>query len=612
MRASIAFLAVSLAAFATRGAPDAAGLKVGGSCLGDVEIKCENPGGWKFSARLFRNEGLGDRVSVTLSSETEAQPPKFEVSFSVPQRDIHFVWHSGAENPVLPPAWNRGFVSSLAKNMPLVALLDAADRATAVFAASEAVLPVRCRAGLKEADCTVPCSLAFFEYPSAPCRKYTVHVLLARPDGYWGDAVRKAVGWIEMHGGYAPMAAPESAFDPLYSTWYAFAQDVTAAKIEAEAERAAAIGMKTLILDDGWQTDEKGRAYERCGDLTVSKAKFPDGMAEHVRRVKGFGIRYVVWFTASMIGHKNAQYERFKGKYLRKLDGVHCDVLDPRFPEVREYLVEMFERALKEWGIDGFKLDYVGQFALEPGEKDPAEAENFAGRDTKSVPEGVDRLMSTLMARLRAVRPDVLVEYRQPYLGPAIRQYGNMIRAIDCPGEMQKNIIRTADLRLTSGKTAVHSDMLEWNVEDDAEKAAKPVLAALFSTIQYSMVLSRLPERHLEMLSHWIAFTQRHRRTLLKSGFSPHHPEANFPLVEAESKEERIAAVYMEGAVAKLPAGKRGIIVNATDTESVVVESPAPVLLSIYDTFGTKASEAKLPAGISRVSIPLSGYAEAE
>ena len=31
------------------------------------------------------------------------------------------------------------------------------------------------------------------------------------------------------------MDVPESAFDPLYSTWYAFGQDVSAAKIEDEA-----------------------------------------------------------------------------------------------------------------------------------------------------------------------------------------------------------------------------------------------------------------------------------------------------------------------------------------------------------------------------------------
>lgn len=94
--------------------------------------------------------------------------------------------------------------------------------------------------------------------------------------------------------------------------------------------------------------------------------------------------------------------------------------------------------------------------------------------------------------------PDGLLEYRQPYLGPAIRRYGNMIRAIDCPGEMQKNIVRTAMLRLTSGDTAVHSDMLEWNRTASAEDAAQSILASLFSSIriysvQKSMILRQEP-----------------------------------------------------------------------------------------------------------------------
>lgn len=580
---------------------------VAGTCLGDVSVVSENPGIWRFGVTRSRACG-GDVLTVKLESDKEAPPPRFTVSFSLPQHAVHFAWHTGAENPRLPPKWHQGFVSSLTRNIPLTALLDQNDTCTALFAASETVLPVRCRAGLKEEDCTVPCSLSFFTEPTSPMKSYSVDILLSRPGGYWAKAVRDAAAWMEKAGGHVPMAAPPAAFEPLYSTWYAFTQDVSASKIEDEAVRAAKLGMKTLILDDGWQTDEKGRAYERCGDLTVSTRKFPDGMAAHVKRVQAAGLDYMVWFTISMMGFKNAEYGRFKGKYLKNLDSVHCSVLDPRFPEVREYIAGMFERAMKEWGVDGFKIDYVGQFCVDPAQGDPALKDGFAGRDIRSVPAAVDVLMTDIVRRLQAVKSDVLIEYRQPYLGPAIRRYGNMVRAIDCPGEMQKNIVRIADLRLTSGTTAVHSDMLEWNVSDTPERAAQQILSSLFSVIQYSVVLSRLPPEHLAMMEHWIAFTRKHRKTLLSQGFSPHHPEANFPLVEAESDGERIVAVYTSGMIAPAAAGKPTIVVNATGSEKLAVELPAPSRYEVFDTFGKSVRSGEASPGIRSFKVPVSGY----
>ena len=76
-----------------------------------------------------------------------------------------------------------------------------------------------------------------------------------------------------------------AAFKPLYSSWYCFHQDVFAKDIEAECAAAADLGMKTVIVDDGWQTDDTNRGYAFCGDWEVSRRRFPD-MAAHVKRVQ--------------------------------------------------------------------------------------------------------------------------------------------------------------------------------------------------------------------------------------------------------------------------------------------------------------------------------------
>ena len=310
--------------------------------------------------------------------------------------------------------------------------------------------------------------------------------------------------------------------------------------------------------------------------------------------------------------------ERFKDKFLYRpfLDGGGMGVLDPRFPEVRDYIVSACERAVRDWGFDGLKVDFVDWFMLDKDfpyakiDGDPAERDGFRGRDIRSLPVAVDTLMKELVRRVRAVRPQALIEFRQHYMGPAIRQYGNMIRATDCPADSDKIRRLVADLRLTSGTTPVHSDMLVWSPDETPERAARPILNSIFSVIQYSMVLQRLPATHREVIRHWLAFTQEHRETLLKSAFRPHHPEQNYTWIEAESVRERIVAAYAEGLRTFVRAGKRQIVINATETPELVLDFATPAEIVVRDVFGRIVRRERLDKGLRAFSVPCSGLIE--
>ena len=75
--------------------------------------------------------------------------------------------------------------------------------------------------------------------------------------------------------------------------------------MEAECAEAARLGMKVVILDDGWQCDDIERSYASCGDWRVSARRFPD-MRGHVARVHGLGLKYMVWFSMPFVGEKTA------------------------------------------------------------------------------------------------------------------------------------------------------------------------------------------------------------------------------------------------------------------------------------------------------------------
>lgn len=573
--------------------------------VGDVTISSKDSA-WKIEAAISENGGR-EVITVEMKSAEPAMPPRVQVELFTPQLDVHHLWYSGnIDRAKLFPEWKAHYSSSLAQDIPIYSFINTNNRNRLTIATNEAKRLVKATMGLREEEALLQGTLTFFVEAEAPISHYKVSILLDNRDIFWADAVRESMSWIEAHNEFKMCRVPDAAFEPLYSTWYQFHQQITDKEIEAECREAVKLGMKSIIVDDGWQTADNNRGYDYCGDWRVAPVRIKD-MAAHVKRVQDIGMKYMLWYSVPFIGRYSDAYSRFEGKFLY-MRSRNVGVLDPRFPEVREYICSTYERALREWNLDGFKLDFIDSFKIKG--TDPAVAEGYAGRDIKSVPEAVDVLMIDITKRLQAIKPEILIEFRQNYIGPAIRQYGNILRARDCPGDMQCNRLRIANLRLTSGTTAVHADMLEWNINEKPESAARHILSALYGVVQYSVMLRDIPKEQFDMVKHWIDFSQKHRQTLLHGDFRPYNPENCFPVLEAESKKERIITVYQEGVMVDAGEPNRDIyIINATGVEKPVVElQKVPRRVEYYDTYGNVVAGDKLVKGLQRADIPVSGY----
>ena len=577
---------------------------------GVAEVTCNDPGDWKFDVAASLDEGR-DVVTVKISSPTNAMPPQFGVFFRVPGAGVQNVWCSDCERdgchvrPQLWWVWNARCRSQLASETPIAVGFNSQERAPVALACSEAFNDLVFGLYADDRTCEMVGRCEFFTAPSAPLREYEVSVMLDRRGGDFAATVRECSEWIVKKNGFIEAHAPEAAFDPLYSTWYAYLQDVHAGELEKEARLAAGLGMKTMILDDGWQKTESRTFYSATGDWMPVPGRFPD-MKAHVDAVHKAGLKYMLWLAVPFMGNEAKNYPRFKKMLLKDGD---TGVLDPRFPEVREYLISTYERVVGEWGFDGVKLDFIDSFVLP--KNDPALKDNYAGRDYRSLPEAVNRLMKDVLERLRKIKPDVLVEFRQHYMGPAILQYGNMMRCADCPADPTANRKRICDLRLTSGSIAVHSDMLVWSRDETPEGAALPILNALFSTIQYSMVLSTIPPAHREVIRSWIGFSQAHRNALLRGAFRPHHAENGYTWIEGECAEERVVAVYANDVCVRTGVADRPVfIVNATGGRGTLVEFAADARIELFDVFGKPTGTASVAKGLLRIDVPPSGFAK--
>lgn len=425
---------------------------------------------------------------------------------------------------------------------------------------------------------------------------------------HFADALRDVTDQWTAELGERIAPVPELARQAMYSTWYSDHQHVSAESVEHHARASAQYGCKAVIVDDGWQTEDTARGYAHCGDWEPTSTTFPD-MAEHVRRVHDLGLDYVLWIAPPLIGEHSKAWDRFKDRTLGYIDGLSASVLDPRYPEVREHIVECCVRPVRDWGVDGLKIDFIDSWAWESAPPAP-------DGDCETVDEGVELIMAAITAELRRLRPSLLIEFRQDYVNPRLWQFGTFLRAGDCPMDAVENRVRTVDSRLLAGDRAVHSDMLMWHPTASAEAVAQQFIAVLFSTPQVSVELAGLPDEHDRVVRFWLGFMKDHADTLLRGVLTPSRPDARYTQVTASGDSTTVVAVFANPVVRLSAATPVNLLVNGGHAPGLLVEGAGsgPVQLVVSDCSGAEVARSTTtpPAGLWAVDVPVGGVARIE
>jgi alpha-galactosidase len=194
-----------------------------------------------------------------------------------------------------------------------------------------------------------------------------------------------------------------------------------------------------------------------------------------------------------------------------------------------------------------------------------------------------------------------------------MRKYGNMFRGVDAPNNAVANRIETANLRILSQNTAVHSDMFIWRSEETVEQAALQILNILYSVPQLSVRLAEIPDEHLEMIRHWFNYWNANRQVLIDGEFIPSNPGANYPCLTAVNDKHQITTVYEDIVISVFDEIERLDIINAKASTKVVIhhEDPFTGDLIIQDCMGNVLLEESVsfPAGVTGIEIPRSGMA---
>lgn len=565
----------------------------------DFDIACKNDSCTVTLDRSIENGILF--VDVKMVQEEKAVPEQFSVTWKINATDCCAVWNSFVRNHTIRPDWGGvDAISRLASGMPVQQITAFDSRNKICVAISDVDTPSKISMGYCEETAEVLCEAVFFTLPTNAVESYSARIRIDMRSIPFYDSIYQTAFWWENECGYESAFVPESARMPMDSLWYSFHQNLKRDEILEECRLSKELGTETVIIDDGWQTDNSYRGYAYCGDWAVCENKMGD-MASLVDEIHKIGQKVILWYSVPFVGLYSEKYEEFKDYFLDK-SGNERDffALDPRYKKVREYLCGVYKKAVTEWKLDGLKLDFIDSFVLRGKSLEYDEK-----RDYQSLEDGIHALMSEIKAELTAINSDILIEFRQSYVGPSIRKYGNMLRVGDCPGDVLANRSQIVNLRMTSGKTAVHSDMLMWNETDSVENAAMQFANVIFSVPQISMLVKKLPQEHIEMLRFYISFWKEYRNVLLDGKLTAMNPENDYSQACSTLDNTAVVAVYTNNVVDAQT--DTTVIVNASGFDSVIVKNAVNKSFTVKNCKGEVTADGTVKNSVEEICVPKAG-----
>ncbi len=544
-------------------------------------------------------------ITFTFTSEYPSELLPVSIQFNFPSIDINGYWNpTTAVDKV--NYYYSGVTSKASRYAPVLAFYNNALENRITMALSDALNKSEISCYLKEEDVYFYPVMKLFQENMPKTSAYSITLRIDNRTIPYYQSIDDVASWWASNPDYQPMNVPDGAKKPMYSTWYSYHQNISAADIVNECKIAKSLGCGAVIVDDGWQTNDGNRGYAYTGDW--EPVRTPE-MKAFVEAVHQEGMQFILWYSLPFMGEKAKNYPKFKGKYLRYWEPQGTYVLDPRYPDVREYIINTYKKAILDWDLDGFKLDFIGWFTST----NETELTKENGRDFASVNNATDALMTEITSTLTALKPDILIEFRQPYIGPLMRKYGNMFRGVDAPNNAVANRLETTNLRLLSQQTVVHSDMFIWRSEEAVEQAALQILNILYSVPQLSVRLEEIPDDHLDMIRFWFDYWNTNRHILLDGEFLPSSPVANYPYLTAANNNHQITTLYEDIFISAIPGIEQLDIINAKASNGVALQLDQSFegKLTIKDCMGDIVfdEDVNLAKGINIIEIPKSGMA---
>ncbi|MBQ9067016.1 MAG: alpha-galactosidase, partial [Clostridia bacterium] len=156
-----------------------------------------------------------------------------------------------------------------------------------------------------------------------------------------------------------------------YTSWYNYFQDINESIIlrDLDGLDRADGAAQVFQIDDGFEP--------AVGDwLTPDRKKFPNGLRPVVQKIHEKGYKAGLWLApfcaqiTSQISRKHPDWmirdNQSNRRILAHFGWGGAFALDLYNPEVRDYLKQVFDTVLNDWGFDMVKLDFLYAACIQP------------------------------------------------------------------------------------------------------------------------------------------------------------------------------------------------------------------------------------------------------
>ncbi len=369
--------------------------------------------------------------------------------------------------------------------------------------------------------------------------------------------------------------APVPSYEPSCCTWYAFHCALEQKPVEAFARLAAELGFGTFILDDGWMHDDPQRVqgpigawFRLHGDYEPSRCKFPDFKA-HIETVRAMGLRFLLWAAPFTVGVESRARRTLDAHLLSSFLDEGFLLADPRSSEVMAHLEETFVRLVRDYPLDGFKVDY--DYALiGPGLKPYG-----LGRAYR---EAVRRLITAV----RRVNPKIEWNLLP---NTCTRELTDAFRCCDVPFDPETNRLWMANLKTLAGRRPLHFDPALWRPDAPLATVHRHLAPSLFCVPSVGADLLALPAAHREAIRDWLGFYRRHQAVLNGGDFMPVWAAGDYQRFQTTRGHKRVAVTFSAFPV-KAGDVPETWLINAGDAAEVNLMAEAGMAVSVENARG--------------------------
>ena len=396
-------------------------------------------------------------------------------------------------------------------------------------------------------------------------------VYRSRCEPTWFHALRRYTALCREHHQVSYPRNPR-AYDPTWCTWTAWISDrMTEETVLQNARIARDLGMRSVILDDGWfgpglDTDDRPL---NIGDYHPDPAKFPD-LPGLVRRLHDMGMDVLLWYAPTCISPDSRTFAkmrdhiiRYKGEPVLAPNGFYN--LCPCDPAVRAHVRAETERMLVETGADGFKVDLYNTLPVTPCDAPHP-------HETESMIEGVRHLECEIWEALTRLRPDGILELKQNYGNVISARWGTMVRAGDTAYDTDSNFHRCAYLQAYAPVT--HNDYFACSIHDNPRDLGLMLIKFITGGVPtFSLDLTKQPPATLDVLRAWLAFYDAHRPQWAQ----PREPlDTRLETWRLGDARTTILSALFGAAEIRLPAAAETILLNGTARDRLYLRPDAP------------------------------------